>query len=95
MAYFYLRTQKFPPAAIDRLNAILKNDPEYSRRDAVYFHLAQALLRVNRPAEALPYLERLVTEFEVSEYLEEAKKLAETLKADMKKAKTGSVSHES
>lgn len=95
VAYFYLRTQKFPPAAIDRLNAILKNDPEYSRRDAVYFHLAQALLRVNRPAEALPYLDRLITEFEVSEYLEEAKKLAETLKADMKKAKTGSVSHES
>lgn len=95
VAYFYLRTQKYPPAAIDRLNAILKNDPEYSRRDAVYFYLAQALLRVNRPAEALPYLDRLVTEFEVSEYLEEAKKLAETLKADMKKAKTGSVSHES
>ena len=95
VAYFYLRTQKFPPAAIDRFNAILKNDPEYSRRDAVYFYLAQALLRVNRPAEALPYLDRLVTEFEVSEYLEEAKKLAETLKADMKKAKTGSVSHES
>jgi outer membrane protein assembly factor BamD len=95
VAYFYLRTQKFPPAAIDRLNAILKNDPEYSRRDAVYFHLAQALLRVNRPAEALPYLDRLITEFEVSEYLEEAKKLAETLKTDMKKAKTGSVSHES
>ena len=95
VAYFYLRTQKFPPAAIDRLNAILKNDPEYSRRDAVYFYLAQALLRVNRPAEALPYLDRLITEFEVSEYLEEAKKLAETLKADMKKAKTGSVSHES
>jgi outer membrane protein assembly factor BamD len=95
VAYFYLRTQKFPPAAIDRLNTILKNDPEYSRRDAVYFYLAQALLRVNRPAEALPYLDRLITEFEVSEYLEEAKKLAETLKADMKKAKTGSVSPES
>lgn len=95
VAYFYLRTQKFPPAAIDRFNSILKNDPEYTRRDAVYFYLAQALLRVNRPAEALPYLDRLVTEFEVSEYLEEAKKLAETLKADMKKAKPGSVSHES
>jgi outer membrane protein assembly factor BamD len=95
VAYFYLRTQKFAPAAIDRFNAILKNDPEYSRRDAVYFFLAQALLKVNRPAEALPYLDRLVTEFESSEYLEQAKKLAETLKADVKKAKKGSVSHES
>jgi outer membrane protein assembly factor BamD len=94
VAYFYLRTGKFPPAAIDRFNAILKTDPEYTRRDAVYFFLAQALLKVNRPAEALPYLDRLVSEFETSEYLEQAKKLAETLKADVKKPKTGSVSHE-
>jgi outer membrane protein assembly factor BamD len=94
VAYFYLRTQKFAPAAIDRFNAILKTDPEYTRRDAVYFFLAQALLKVNRPAEALPLLDRLVSEFESSEYLEQAKKLAETLKADVKKPKTGSVSHE-
>ena len=95
VAYFYLRTQRFAPAAIERFNAILKGDPEYSRRDAVYFYLAQALLKVNRPAEALPLLDRLVSEFESSEYLEQAKKLSETLKADVKKAKTGSVSHES
>ena len=94
VAYFYLKTQKFAPAAIDRFNAILKTDPEYTRRDAVYFFLAQALLKVNRPAEALPYLDRLVSEFETSEYLEQAKKLAETLKADVKKPKIGSVSHE-
>jgi outer membrane protein assembly factor BamD len=94
VAYFYLKTQKYAPAAIDRFNAILKGDPEYTRRDAVYFFLAQALLKVNRPAEALPYLDRLVAEFETSEYLEQAKKLAETLKADVKKPKTGSVSHE-
>ena len=31
------KTQKFPPAAIDRFKAILKNDPEYSRRDARVF----------------------------------------------------------
>ena len=92
VAYFYLKTQKFPPAAIDRFQAILKTDPEYSRRDAVYFYLAQALILMKKPAEALPYLDRLAVEFESSEYLEEARKLAETLKADAKKAKTGSVS---
>jgi outer membrane protein assembly factor BamD len=67
VAYFYLRTQRFAPAAIERFNAILKGDPEYSRRDAVYFYLAEALLKVNRPAEALPLLDRLVSEFESSE----------------------------
>jgi outer membrane protein assembly factor BamD len=94
VAYFYLKTQKFPPAAIDRFTAILKTDPEYSRRDAVYFYLAEALIKMKRPKEALPYLDRLIVEFESSEYLEEARKLAETLKADDKKAQTGSVSHE-
>src|SRR5512132_885078 len=85
VGYFYLRTQKFPPAAIDRFKAILKNDPEYSRRDAVYFYLAQALIMMKHPAEALPYLDRLVAEFESSEHLAEARKLADTLKEDLKK----------
>jgi outer membrane protein assembly factor BamD len=95
VGYFYLRTQKFPPAAIDRFKAILKNDPEYTRRDAVYFYLAEALIKMKSEAEALPYLDRLIKEFEYSEHLEEAKKLAETLKVDMKKAKNGSLSHDS
>lgn len=95
IAYFYLRTQKFPPAAIDRFSAILKQDPQYTRRDGVYYYLAQSLLKIDRPAEALPYLDRLIAEFEQSEYLEDARKLAATLKADLsKKAKNGSVSHE-
>ena len=43
-----------------------------------------------------PDLDRLIAEFEYSEHLEEAKKLAETLKADQsKKAKSGSLSHDS
>jgi outer membrane protein assembly factor BamD len=85
VAYFYVRTQKFPPAAIDRFNALLKEDPGYSRRDAVYYYLAQSLIKVNRPAEALPYLDRLLKEFEQSEYLEDAKVLAATLKGDQAK----------
>jgi len=95
VGYFYLRTQKFPPAAIDRFKAILKNDPEYSHRDAVYFYLAQAYLRMQQTKEALPLLDRLIEEFESSEYLEQAKKLSDTLKAEEKKAKNGSASHDS
>ncbi len=91
VGYFYLKTQKFPPAAIERFKDILKNDPEYSRRDGVYFYLAEAYIKMQRPKEALPFLDRLVDEFESSEYLEQAKKLSETLKADPK-AKNGSES---
>jgi len=92
VGYFYFRTQKWYPGAIERFLDILKNDPEYSNRDGVYYYLAQSLLKANRPAEALPYLDRLIVEFEQSEYLADAQKLATTLKAEMsKKGKTGSV----
>jgi outer membrane protein assembly factor BamD len=91
VGFFYLKTAKFPPAAVDRFQSILKNDPQYTRRDAVYYYLAEALIKMQREAEALPYLNRLIEEFESSEHLEDAKKLAETLKSDMsKKAKNGS-----
>jgi len=70
---FYFRA-KWYPGAIDRFKAVLDRDPEYSFRDTVYFHLAESLIRIDRPAEALPYLERLVEEFEQSEHLEDAKR---------------------
>ena len=73
---------KYYPGAIDRFKEVLEKDPEYTRRDAVYFHLAESLLRSDNKgkAEALPYYERLLREFEVSEYLEEARKRVAELK---------------
>ena len=38
--------------------------PEYTRRDAAYYYLGETMLKIQRPAEALPYFERLVKEFE-------------------------------
>lgn len=77
--YYY--TIRWYPAAIDRFTALLKQDPEYTGRDAVYFYLGESLLKNNRQAEALPYFERLVTEFEQSEHLEDARKRIAQLKA--------------
>ena len=68
--------------AIDRFKEVLKLDPEYTRRDAVYYLLAEALRQTpESKAEALPYYERLIAEFEQSEYLEEARKRVAELKA--------------
>lgn len=72
---------KWYPGAIDRFKTLLKTDPEYTRRDAVYFYLAESLLKAENKAEALPYFERLVQEFEVSEYLDDAKRRITELKA--------------
>jgi tetratricopeptide (TPR) repeat protein len=77
---------KWYPGAIDRFKAILSSDPEFSTRDAVYFHLADALVKVQRPAEALPYYEKLIAEFEASEYLEETERRLTALKAEVAKA---------
>jgi len=68
---FYFRVRWYP-GAIDRFKSVLKSDPEYSNRDAVYYYLAESLVKVNRQAEALPYYEQLVKEFERSEYLQRA-----------------------
>src|SRR5205085_11676580 len=62
------------PAAIGRFQTLLKDDPQFTGRDAVYFYLAESLIKIGRKPEALPYFERLVAEFEKSEYLEKARK---------------------
>jgi outer membrane protein assembly factor BamD len=68
---FYYRLSYYP-GAIDRFREILDEDPAYTRRDAVYFHLADALAIVNRGPEALPLFERLVSEFPATEFLADA-----------------------
>ena len=78
---FYYQTAKFYPAAIARFAELLKQDPDYTGRDAVYFYLGESLVKIQRPAEALPYYEKLLKEFEKSEYLEDAQKRVTELKA--------------
>lgn len=79
VGYFYYRS-KWYPGAIDRFREVLAKDPEFTRRDAVYYHLAESLYRTEKKPEALPYYERLVREFESSEYLLDAQKRIAELK---------------
>ena len=80
---------KWYPGAIERFRGVLERDPEFTNRDAVYFYLAEAFERVQQPAQALPYYERLLKEFEQSEYLLEATKRVDALKdAIVKKGST-------
>jgi outer membrane protein assembly factor BamD len=79
VGFYYFRARWYP-GAIDRFKEILKEDPGFGGRDAVYFYLAESLARTDKSAEALPYFERLVAEFDQSEHLEEARKRIEMLK---------------
>ena len=82
VGFFYFRNRWYP-GAIDRLRALLKRDPGYTRRDAAYFYLGEALIKRQLQAEALPYFEKLVQEFEQSAYLDDARKRIAELKAQM------------
>ena len=75
---YYYRARWYP-GAIDRFKEVLKDDPGYPGRDAVYYYLAESLLKTEKKAEALPYYDRLVKEFERSEYLVDAHRKLETL----------------
>jgi outer membrane protein assembly factor BamD len=76
---FYFR-QRWYPGSIDRLKGLLKTDPGFTTRDGAYYYLAESLVKLRLNAEALPYYEKLIAEFEQSEFLEKAKQRAEELK---------------
>jgi outer membrane protein assembly factor BamD len=74
---FYFRNRVYS-GAMARLTSVIDNDPEYTRRDAAYYYLAETLYRVNLRPQAAAMFERLLKEFQSSEYLERAqKRLAE------------------
>ena len=88
VGYHYFR-QRWYPGAVDRLEALLKSDPQFTHRDAVYFYLGESYFKTKNSAQALPYFDKLVQEFEQSEYLVEAQKRVELIKAELaKKAET-------
>ena len=69
VGYYYFR-QKWYPGAIDRFREVL------SRRPGVHAAVTRSITiwpkrcyRTDKKAEALPYYERLLREFEQSEYL--------------------------
>lgn len=80
VGYHYFRI-RWCPGAIPRFRGVLKDDPEYSGRDEVYFYLAECLARSDKKAEAIPLYERLLEEFTQSEHAEDARKRLDEMKA--------------
>lgn len=76
---YYHRARWFP-GAIARFREVLDTDPQFTGRDAVYFHLAEALVTAGREAEALPLLDKLAAEFIESEHLGRGAALATKVK---------------
>lgn len=70
---FYYRV-KWCPGAIDRLQQLIKDDPQFSGRDGAYFYTAECYYLSKQNALALPLYDRIVKEFSESEYLDRAQK---------------------
>ena len=80
VAITYLRSMRWCPGAMPRLREILKEDPEFTRRDSVYFYLAECLSQSEKTKdEAVAYYGRLVKEFTESEHLDRARERLQKL----------------
>ncbi len=79
VARYYMRRKSWT-AAVQRLNFLTDEYPNYGERDAVFYDLGNALARLGRNGEARLYFERVLTEFPKSEYAERAKRRLDTIK---------------
>ena len=80
IARFYIKRGSFL-AAVQRLNFLIDNFPNYNERDAAFYDLGHALSNLGRTGEARLYFERVVSEFPESDYAVRARKRLEQIKA--------------
>ncbi len=80
VARFYIKRKSYL-AAVQRLNFLVEQYPNYQDRDAVFYDLANALDHLGRKGEAKLYYERVVSEFPKSDYAGRAKRRLDQLKA--------------
>ena len=83
LLYYRIRN---PIGAVSRFVELLKDDPEYSQRDKVYYYLAESYVKLNLVPEAIPIFDRLLKEFPKSDY----RKKTEKRMAELKKTAGGS-----
>lgn len=82
VGYYYYRFRVYG-GAIGRFRQILSDDPGYTRRDEVYFYLAEAHADRGELTEAIPYFARILDEFDASEFAEEARARLAALEAEV------------
>lgn len=80
IARFYMKRRSYN-AALQRLNVLVDQYPNYRDRAGVFYDLGVALAGLGRKAEARLYYERVITEFPKSDYAAQAKKRLDSLKA--------------
>jgi outer membrane protein assembly factor BamD len=80
IARFYMKRKSYT-AAMQRLNAMVEQYPNYRERAGVFYDLGNALSGLGRKAEARLYYERVISEFPKSDYAAQARRRLDSLKA--------------
>jgi len=73
VARYYIKRHSYY-AALQRLNAIVDQYPNYVERDAVFYDLGTSLSGLGRANEAKLYFERVISEFPKSDYAGKARR---------------------
>jgi outer membrane assembly lipoprotein YfiO len=73
---------KWNQGALLRFTALMQSDPEYTKRDELYFYLGETLKRSGLLGEALPMFDKVIKEFDAktSKYYKTAEKRVEEIK---------------
>lgn len=79
VARYYIKRHSYT-AAVQRLNALVEQYPNYHDRAGVFYDLGTALSGLGRKAEARLYYERVIAEFPKSTYAAQAKRKLDSLK---------------
>jgi outer membrane protein assembly factor BamD len=80
VAHYYAKRKSWN-AAVQRLNFLVEQYPQYKDRDSAFYDLADALDHLGRSGEARLYYERIVSEFPKSDYAGRAQKRLASMKA--------------
>ena len=71
MLYF---KAKYMRGAVPRFVGILNDDPGYTKKDEVYYYLAESFRRAGARAEAAPVYDKLIADYPKSKYAKDAKR---------------------
>jgi outer membrane protein assembly factor BamD len=72
--YYFRAGKGIIGGAVNRFTYLLQHDPDYTRRDQVYYYLGESMMRLSRAngPQALPYFDRIVQEFPKSKFYKQA-----------------------
>jgi outer membrane protein assembly factor BamD len=78
----YYRIRNYQGAML-RFTELMRADPEYTKRDELFYYMGETLRKLTALPEALPMYDRILKEFEKSKYRERAEKRVAEIKRSL------------